>query len=69
MTIKDLILKELKNGNKMCDDCLSDYTGVTPRQSINQSCRDLSKNSEISRSKRNEFMCDICKKDKIVNFK
>src|SRR5919198_137326 len=35
--------------NGCCDDCISEQTGVEPRQSVNQICRRLEKDDTISR--------------------
>lgn len=56
------------HGRILCDDCLSEETGIKPRQSVNQCCRrDLK--GVIKRSK--QKICSICKNenkaDKIVN--
>lgn len=45
-----------------CDDCLSELTGVNPRQQINSICRG---NSEIFKTQDSEE-CFYCKKIKIT---
>jgi hypothetical protein len=67
MSRRDLIIAAL-HGRALCDDCLSEVTGIKPRQSVNQCCRiDLA--GVVNRSK--EKVCSICqneyKLDKIVN--
>src|SRR5437588_210719 len=43
MTIQAKVAEGLKRTDRLCDDCLSEVTGVTPRQSIKYrlSCDDL----------------------------
>jgi len=48
MTNTDIILRFLQeSGLAWYDDCLSDKTGITPRQQINQSGSKLRKNGII----------------------
>lgn len=47
-----------------CDDCLSDELDITPRQQINQICRDLFRNEKLFRYK---GLCNICGKNKLIN--
>ena len=61
----DSITGHLANsGKKVCDDCLSDELLIHPRQQVNQICNRLAKKGSI---KREGDMCDVCKKDKLVN--
>jgi len=61
----DVILQFLKQNNlALCDDCLSDKTGIKPRQQIYQICSNLGKNQLI---KRKPDRCSHCGKEKIVN--
>jgi hypothetical protein len=61
--VTDAILNELKHG-PMCDDCLSDRTGITPRQTINQAARRLERKRRLTRK---QDQCPICGKNKFVN--
>ncbi len=65
MANAEVLLQFLKqNGNIWCDDCLSDKTGITPRQQINQlGCR-LAKTRKLFR---NRGRCTGCGKTKITN--
>ena len=64
MTIQDRILTALRATAGLCDDCLSEVTGVTPRQSINAECRLLSSMKALSRTTED---CARCRRPKIVN--
>jgi len=64
MTIQDRILMALRATDRLCDDCLSEVTGVTPRQSINAECRLLSSRKLISRTTED---CARCRRIKIIN--
>jgi hypothetical protein len=64
MTIKERILDALKTTDRLCDDCLSEVTGVSPRQAINAKCRELSAARIVSRSMQD---CARCKRVKTVN--
>lgn len=64
MQNRDKIIKQLGNSGSMCDDCLSSYTMIKPRQSINISCRSLEQSNIVTRVK---DMCPQCKKIKILN--
>lgn len=63
VTNKDRILSVMST-QEICDDCLSVLSGVYPRQTINQMCRQLSATSLILRYKGN---CTRCRKHKIVS--
>ena len=52
-----------KNPESACDDCISEKTGVSPRQQVNQLCRRLAEQTVCTRSKRK---CPICSKAKLV---
>ncbi|TCP52555.1 hypothetical protein EV586_10936 [Tumebacillus sp. BK434] len=63
MTNKDRILSVMTTA-EICDDCLSDLSGVHPRQTIYQVCSQLSESSLILRYK---GICKRCRKNKIVS--
>lgn len=66
-TSRDRILKELENHPEgLCDDCCSEASAVTPRQSVNQICRPLALQRVINRPTRR---CSMCGKLKIVNIR
>ena len=50
----------------MCDDCLSQISGVRPRQTVNAICSAESRRGAISRERR-ECPQDSCHKTKLVN--
>ena len=53
MTNEDKILAVLKllpNGKGICDDCLSEKAGISPRQTVNQICRRLGADRQIIRA-------------------
>lgn len=62
---KEKIIAALENA-VLCDDCLSEKSGVSPRNAVNQYCNKM---DEIERHKRKP--CDSCKNmyrlDKYVN--
>src|SRR4051812_30212455 len=60
-TIENKVLHVLKKGGRVCDDCLSDVTGVEPRQSINQACRRLHSQKLLSRPRESCSRCGIAK--------
>ena len=62
MSVKEKILAALRKHSRVCDDCLSEITGVTPRQTVNAECRLLSK-----RISRMPEACPRCKRVKLVN--
>jgi len=65
MTRKQQILSYLElNPIPICDDCLSSSTHCYPRQHVNQICRILSEQHQISRY---QGFCKICFRNKIVN--
>lgn len=52
MSNTDIIMNFLGNNESAwCDDCLSNRTGVTPRQTIYQLCSKLAKDGTVSRYK------------------
>ncbi len=55
-------LEELPSG--LCDDCLSERSGVRPRQQVNQRARELENEGRIVRQRRS---CPSCGRHKIVN--
>jgi hypothetical protein len=63
VTNKDRILSVLTT-KEICDDCLSDLSGVRPRQTVYSVCRLLSNESLILR---NNGKCDRCRKVKLVS--
>lgn len=63
MTNKDRILTVLTT-KEMCDDCLSEQSGVHPRQIVYAICRSLSRQSFITR---NHEKCELCSKLKLVS--
>jgi hypothetical protein len=64
MTIKAEVLRALQRTDRLCDDCLSEVTGVTPRQSINMNCRLLSSANSLTRGVED---CARCGRAKTVN--
>lgn len=63
MTNKYLILSSLSS-EEICDDCLSETSGVKPRQTVYAICRDLHKESSILR---HQAKCHRCRKVKLSN--
>jgi hypothetical protein len=57
-------LDALRRTDRLCDDCLSEVTGVTPRQAINAKCRQLQAAKQLLRPKED---CARCHAAKIVN--
>ena len=64
MTIRSKILGALQKSGVLCDDCLSEVTAITPRQSVNISCRDMHAGKMLSRPRET---CPCCNRVKIVN--
>ena len=64
MTIRTKILAALQRSDRMCDDCLSEVTGVRPRQAINQNAHNIEVQMQLSRSKED---CALCGRTKILN--
>jgi hypothetical protein len=64
MTIQSRVLNALRRTDRLCDDCLSEITGVTPRQSINSICRAMASTKVLSRA--TEY-CERCGRSKKVN--
>lgn len=60
----DLILSILSKFSRLCDDCLSIETGISPRQTVNQICRNPRNSIKIMRDK---GTCPVCYKFKINN--
>ena len=48
----------------LCDDCLSEKSGIRPRQTVNKYCRELQNEGFLKRQK---STCPQCRKYKIVN--
>lgn len=65
MSNRERILSVLTE-NEICDDCLSERSGVRPRQTVYITCTNLSKVSIIQRQ---HGKCHHCRKYKIVNMK
>ncbi|MFZ0819344.1 MAG: hypothetical protein WAM91_04695 [Candidatus Acidiferrales bacterium] len=64
-TSLDRILESLeKHQLGLCDDCLSRFTNVTPRQQVNTICNGLAQRRTTLRAKEN---CPICHSLKLVN--
>ena len=64
MTNDERIYQTLKKEGTLCDDCLSDKAGVSPRNSVNQICRKRAKLGHLDRKKQK---CPKCNKKKIIN--
>jgi hypothetical protein len=64
MSHRTAILAALKKSGALCDDCLSEVTEITPRQTINMTCRSLHSSKTLSRPRET---CLRCKRVKIVN--
>ena len=64
MKNRDRILAALRSTDRLCDDCLSEVTGITPRQAVNADCRRMSAGKTIARSTED---CARCRRVKIVN--
>jgi hypothetical protein len=64
MTIQSKILAALQRTDRLCDDCLSEMTGVRPRQAINQIARGMKSAKLLSRPTED---CARCRRPKIVN--
>lgn len=66
MTNLQRIINHLSNGHSLCDDCLSEESGVKPRQTVNRLCRE---NSHLI-LERDDVACEgQCRKEnKILRF-
>jgi hypothetical protein len=64
MTIQAKVAAALKRMDRLCDDCLSEVTGVTPRQSINIACRAMTSAKALTRVTED---CARCSRAKIIN--
>jgi hypothetical protein len=64
MSHRAAVLTALKRSGALCDDCLSEVTKITPRQTINMACRALHSSKTLSRPRES---CLRCKRVKIVN--
>jgi len=60
------IIEQLKaiSPAALCDDCLSERSGVEPRQQVNQICRHLASQGKVLRK---QDQCSQCGGNKIVN--
>jgi hypothetical protein len=62
---KELIFENLEiYRDGICDDCLSDVTGVRPRQQVNSICRSLVHSKKLIRKKAE---CQVCRRVKLIN--
>ena len=64
MKIRERILAALSKTDRLCDDCLSEITGVSPRHSINLTARPMAARHQLSRFRED---CGRCQRVKIVN--
>lgn len=66
-TQKDRVINHILNSEiKLCDDCLSEELGITPRQTIYQIASSLKIDERFSREK---TICDRCSGNKLVLMK
>ncbi len=67
MSNAEIIKNFLKNnnGDKFCDDCLAEITGVKPRQQVNQITRPLKGTGNFDRDL---GQCKRCNKTKEVTW-
>ena len=66
-TQKDRVVNHILNGEiKLCDDCLSEELGITPRQTIYQIVSSLKADERFNREK---TICDRCSGNKLVLIK
>lgn len=66
-TQKDRVINRILNSEiKLCDDCLSEELGITPRQTIYQIASSLKTDERFSREK---TICDRCSGNKLVLMK
>lgn len=65
MANADRIIDVLRGVGRVCDDCLSETSGVTPRQQVYQLCSKLKVKAALSRS---DDTCTRCRKRKTVNW-
>lgn len=66
-TQKDRVINHILNSEmKLCDDCLSEELGITPRQTIYQIASSLKTDERFSREK---TTCDRCSGNKLVLMK
>lgn len=64
MSRQDKLLESLASRRRLCDDCLSEISGVKPRQSVYQACNVMRDQKLISRLTER---CEACNRMKIVN--
>ena len=68
VTHRDTILAFLASASgPICDDCLSDRTGIEPRQTINLNCRRMEKANQVVRNE--TLSCHYCRTEKICNIR
>lgn len=66
-TQKDRVINHILNSEiKLCDDCLSEELGITPRQTIYQIASSLKTDERFSREK---TICDRCSGNKLILMK
>jgi hypothetical protein len=59
-----LVLNLVFESLGLCDDCLSEKSGIRPRQQVNQLCRKLERSRELIRT---QSSCAACGKIKTIN--
>lgn len=64
MTHGERLTIELRRIGPLCDDCLSESCGITPRQAVNQVARSLQRDGIVARRR---DVCPSCLKTKLVN--
>jgi hypothetical protein len=65
MTIRERILAALRSGDRLCDDCLPEATGVRPRQTVDAECRRMRASQILARATED---CARCQRIKLINF-
>jgi biotin operon repressor len=63
VTVRERVIATLKAGS-LCDDCLAEVAGISPRQSVNQKCAELKREGVLERDKSE---CPRCRRYKLVN--
>lgn len=64
MTIESKLIAALSAASRVCDDCLSEITGITPRQTVNIKCRELHADGRLTRM---TDTCSRCRRGKLTN--
>lgn len=64
MSHRTKLLDSLASGRRLCDDCLSDTSGVKPRQSVRRACITLRDQMIVSRLTEE---CEACGRMKVTN--